>query len=102
MNGDHSNAPAPVSTDERVPSIDKRLLDESFCTSSDVWALRKEAAAKIREMFRLLLEARDALPAIPLASARLRNLDLSLADRIETAMEPWLVRPGEPGYDEAI
>lgn len=45
--------------------------------------------AKCDELFALLLEARDALPAISLASARLHGLDLTLADRIERAIEPW-------------
>ena len=44
---------------------------------------------KCRELAQLLLEARDALPAISLTSARLRGIDLSLADRIEAALEPW-------------
>lgn len=44
---------------------------------------------KCRELAKLLLEARDALPAISLTTARLRGIDLSLADRIETALEPW-------------
>ena len=44
---------------------------------------------KCRELAKLLLEARDALPAISMASARLRGIDLSLADRIEAALEPW-------------
>ena len=44
---------------------------------------------KCRELAKLLLEARDALPAISLATARFRGIDLSLADRIETALEPW-------------
>jgi hypothetical protein len=46
---------------------------------------------KIREMGALLLECRDALPAISLASAKLRNLDLTLADRIEKCLEPWRI-----------
>ena len=46
---------------------------------------------KCIELARLLLEARDALPAITLASARLRGVDLTLADRIEAALEPWRV-----------
>jgi hypothetical protein len=45
--------------------------------------------AKCKELAKLLLEARDALPAISLASARLHGLDLTLADRIEAALEPW-------------
>ena len=43
---------------------------------------------KCREVMHLLLEARDALPAISLASAKLRGIDLTLADRIERALEP--------------
>lgn len=41
------------------------------------------------ELARLLLEARDALPAISMASAKLRGIDLTLADRIESALEIW-------------
>lgn len=41
---------------------------------------------------RLLLECRDALPAITLEAARLRGLDLTLADRIEAMLEPWRVK----------
>lgn len=48
--------------------------------------------AKCREFLPLLLEARDALPAISLAAARLHGVDLTLADRIETALEPWRVK----------
>lgn len=44
---------------------------------------------KVREMIRLLIDCRDALPAISLASAKLHNVDLSLADRIEKCLEPW-------------
>jgi hypothetical protein len=47
-------------------------------------------------MFRLLLEARDALPAIQMSAARLYGLDLTLADRIEDAIEPWRI-PSESG-----
>jgi hypothetical protein len=39
----------------------------------------------------LALEARDALPAIPLHSARLHNVSLTLADRIEDKLKPWLI-----------
>jgi len=45
---------------------------------------------KIKQAFHLLIEARDALPAISLASAKLNGLDLTLADRIEDWMEPWM------------
>lgn len=44
----------------------------------------------------LLLECRDALPAISLATAKLRGLDLTLADRIEKMLEPWKVPEGKP------
>lgn len=48
--------------------------------------------AKCKELICLLLEARDALPAISFISARLHKVDLTLADRIETALEPWRVK----------
>ena len=44
---------------------------------------------KALQLARLLLEARDALPAITIERARLMNLDLTLADRIEDALEIW-------------
>jgi hypothetical protein len=47
------------------------------------------ACEKCNELAKLLLEARDALPAISLASARLHGVDLTLADWIEHALEPW-------------
>lgn len=43
---------------------------------------------KCRELAKLLLEARDALLAISITTARLRGIDLSLANRIESALEP--------------
>lgn len=52
---------------------------------------------KCREMFLLLIECRDALPAIQLATARLRGIDLKLADRIDACLEPWAVPDGTPG-----
>lgn len=51
---------------------------------------------KLKEMFLLLVEARDALPAISLTSARLHNVSLSLADRIEKCLEPWRVADDDP------
>lgn len=51
----------------------------------------EECQAKIMEMARLLLEARDALPAISFTSAKLRGIRLDLADRIEASLEPWRV-----------
>ncbi len=50
---------------------------------------------KIREMFSLLVEARDTLPAISLVSARLNNVSLTLANRIEEALEPWRITDEE-------
>jgi len=44
------------------------------------------------EQAKLLLEARDALPAITIERAKLYNVSLSLADRIEAALEPWRVK----------
>jgi hypothetical protein len=51
----------------------------------------EECQAKIKEMFSLLLETRDALPAITTVSARLHNVKLDLADRIEQCLEPWKI-----------
>lgn len=55
------------------------LIVESKCT-------------KCIELARLLLECRDALPAINIVSAKLHNVDLGLADRIEAALEPWRIK----------
>jgi len=44
---------------------------------------------KIIEMANLLLEARDALPAVTTASAKLYGIDLTLANRIEDCLKPW-------------
>lgn len=46
---------------------------------------------KAVKLAKLLLEARDVLPYISMTRARLEHLDLTLADRIEQALEPWLV-----------
>ena len=46
---------------------------------------------KCNELARLLLECRDALPAISLSSAKLHNVSLSLSERIEDALEPWKI-----------
>lgn len=54
---------------------------------------REDLEGKVQQMFHLLLEARDALPAISLASARLHGIRLDLADRIENALEPWEIKP---------
>ena len=44
---------------------------------------------KMREMITLLIECRDALPAISLVSAKLHGVDLGLADKIEACLKPW-------------
>lgn len=51
---------------------------------------------KCNELVRLLIECRDALPAINLVSARLHHVDLSLARRIDEALEPWKVASDDP------
>lgn len=51
----------------------------------------EEYKKKLDKFFYLLLEARDALPAISLASAKLHHVDLTLADRIEEALKPWRI-----------
>ncbi len=53
----------------------------------------EEYKAKVEEMRSLLVEARDALPAISQVGARLHHIKLDLADRIEACLEPWLVCP---------
>jgi hypothetical protein len=49
----------------------------------------EEHKEKLKEFFYLLIECRDALPAISRVAATLHNVDLSLADRIEAALKPW-------------
>ncbi len=51
---------------------------------------------KCDELARLLIECRDALPAISMSSARLRGISLTLADRIESALTPWETNPDDP------
>jgi hypothetical protein len=46
---------------------------------------------KVRNLISLLIECRDALPAISTASARLHSVSLSLADRIDEELKPWEV-----------
>jgi hypothetical protein len=47
---------------------------------------------RTESLARLLIEARDALPAISMTSARLHNVSLSLANRIEQALKPWEIQ----------
>lgn len=56
-----------------------------------------EKCGKCEELALLLVEARDALPAISLSSAKLHGVKLDLADRIERALEPWEVPNDMPG-----
>ena len=51
---------------------------------------------KCNELAKLLLEARDALPAITLTQARIKNISLTLDIRIEAALEPWKVEDNDP------
>jgi hypothetical protein len=44
----------------------------------------------------LLLECRDALPAITEAAARVRGIDLTLADRITEILKPWRTADDDP------
>jgi len=46
---------------------------------------------KMRDMIALLIQCRDALPAISLASAKLHNVPLDLDKRIEACLEPWRI-----------
>lgn len=62
------------------------LTDKEWAKDTRSWALAQ-----------LLIEARDALPAISLASAKLHGISLTLAKRIDKALEPWEVKEGEPG-----
>ena len=47
---------------------------------------------KCKKLARLLLECRDALPAISQISAKLHGVSYSLADRIEDELSPWLIK----------
>jgi hypothetical protein len=54
----------------------------------------KITCSKCNELARLLIECRDALDAlsaITVSSAKLHNVSLSLADRIEYALTPRFV-----------
>lgn len=54
-------------------------------------AIIENAQEKCQEMALLLIECRDALPAITISAARLYNVKLDLDKRIEEALEPWRV-----------
>lgn len=61
---------------------------------------RDDLKARLTAMFPLFEEARDALPAIPLASAKLRGVDLTLADRMDAVGDPakWAAHPSNPRH----
>jgi hypothetical protein len=54
----------------------------------------EEWKEKASQLIGLLIECRDALPAISLTSAKLRGIDLNLDKRIEDALKPWEVHDG--------
>lgn len=60
---------------------------------------KTELKNKMNRMARLLIECRDALPAISMVSARLNNIDLGLASRIEDELLPWEVKDGKDGEE---
>lgn len=57
----------------------------------------EDKAEKLDRMCRLLIECRDALPAINRVSAQLHNVKLDLGHRIEHELEPWEVPNDTPG-----
>jgi len=57
---------------------------------------RFELEEMTKKMFYLLIESRDALPAISMTSAKLRNIDSSLADRIEDCLTPFKTTEDDP------
>lgn len=56
----------------------------------------RDAADQMERMARVLIQCRDALPAISTVNARLYNISLDLDKRIEECLEPWLIKEGEP------
>ncbi len=71
---------------KRKPSTEAEFDKQRLMDSPD-WS-------KVREMITLLIECRDALPAITLTQAKLHGVDLSLADRIGDCLEPWEEKDG--------
>jgi len=66
----------------------KRVDDGDWVSFEDFEAARQ----KLKEMAALLIECRDALPAISMTSAILHNVDLNLANRIENCLSPWEIK----------
>lgn len=57
---------------------------------------REELNKLAKEMAYLLIESRDALPAITMTAAKLHSVDLSLADRIEDCLKPFETTDDDP------
>jgi hypothetical protein len=51
---------------------------------------------KIKQAASLLIECRDALPAITVVQQRLHNVSHNLDKRIEGWLEPWRVADDDP------
>ena len=69
-------------------------IDEAFQIVADFERDKAKASKKkLEAMATLLVECRDALPAISLVAAKLHGVRLDLADRIETELKPWEVKP---------
>lgn len=76
------------------PAYYKRVLVVEASALDALRARVAEQDAQIKSMARLLLECRDALPAISLTSARLHGIDLTLADRMEAQLESYARETG--------
>lgn len=90
---DEKDAMSALETIENA--IAEALRESDKNRSEGIEAIKHErdrAQEKVREMFHLLLEARDALPAIQLHAAKLHNVRLDLADRIEACLAPWEIK----------
>ena len=82
LNGDGSN--------------DEHTLVRGVVSLQAKLAAREVELAKRKGMPQLLLECRDALPAISLVAAKLHNVDLTLGHRIEQVLAPWRVADDDP------
>ena len=82
------------STSGAVPVAGHAACDPDFSVGGCSPAESPRGAPIIKcekcvELARLLIECKDALPAISMASAKLHGIRLDLADRIEAALKPW-------------
>ncbi len=57
---------------------------------------RSELEIKFKDMLLLIIEARDALPAISMTSAKMHSIDLTLVKRIEDCLEPFVTTDDDP------